>query len=181
MSTTVLLVGSASAGLSMVGNAWVDDMSDISNFSGSLNMTVSLDFPGEVSMVSDAPSVDRLVNWMVDGTTRLDLIDNGYVEVTPDAQIVSGQWQMWALFYTDTGVFLDEVSLLDFTASASVFTTDLSDVAPVGTDEFFLRFRIKEAVGDGFSFSQIKVSPIPEPSSGLLALLGCGYLLRRNR
>lgn len=162
----------------------IDPLDDTSNFGTPVNSTLATSSPGELSITSTASSVDRLVDWLVNGTDRLNLISEGHVTVTPTSQINSGEWGLWALYYTSTGTFLSEANILPFTDSTDVVSIDLSTSAPVSSDEFILRFRVREAVGDGFSFTQIDATPIsavPEPSAlFILAPILIGTFLKKR-
>ncbi|MBK1855926.1 hypothetical protein JO972_13220 [Verrucomicrobiaceae bacterium 5K15] len=175
-----IMSGSSLAAQTVIDGVLTDDLTDLSYFTAPLNMSLELVASG-VAMTSDVPSVDRLVDWKIDGTTRLNLSSFGSIQVTPEQQIVDGEWQLWVLYYTDTGSFLSEVNLQPFTTSTDTFSADLSSTAPVDADEFFLRFRIKEAVGDGFTFSEIQAAPVPEPSTALLGLASLALIFRRSR
>ncbi|MDF1826241.1 MAG: PEP-CTERM sorting domain-containing protein [Verrucomicrobiales bacterium] len=168
----------------------IDPLDDPSNFGTPLNSTLTSSLAGELSLISDVPSVDRLVDWQINGSTstptRLDLVDEGYVTVTPTNQINSGEWGLWAVYYNSSGTFVDEINILPYTSSADVVSVNVTTSAPVTADDYILRFRVTEAAGDGFSFTQIDATPtsaIPEPASFLLLtpiLLGI-FLRRRIR
>ncbi|MDP0491602.1 MAG: PEP-CTERM sorting domain-containing protein [Verrucomicrobiota bacterium JB023] len=169
------LLAAASPG----GAALIDFLDDTSNLVPNefSSLTVS---GGEVSMLSAEASVDRVIDWMFDGTTRLGLTQEGLVEVIPTAQVQDGMWGLWGVFYDGTN-YLNEVEMLSFTDSADTVNLTVPDFAPAGADNYVLRFRVNEAVGDGFTFTQISATPVPEPS--FVALLAVGGLLglRRKR
>lgn len=121
------------------------------------------------------------MDWQIGGVTHLDLDDEGLLEIVPTDQIQDGEWGAWILYFNATGAFLTETNILPFTDSVAVFSTGVNSLAPAGAEEYILRFRVREAVGDGFSFTQISATAVPEPSSALLILIGMGGLLMCRR
>lgn len=170
------------AGISTFGTAQAaltDTLDDLSNFGTPLNSTLTAMPGGVVSLTSDTPSVDRLVDWQIGGTIRLDLIDEGQVTVIPESQISVGEWGLWALYFTSSGSYVSEVNVLPYTDSASLVSFDMNDLAPPTAEEFVLRFRVREAIGDGFSFTEIRA--VPEPKAAFLGSIGLAALFLRRR
>jgi hypothetical protein len=179
MSRSILLVMFSTLGFAH--GALTDSLDSLSNFGTPLNSTLSLLPGGQASLVSDAPSVDRLVDWQIGGTIRLDLMAEGHLSITPTNRIADGEWGIWALYFTSSGTFLNEVNILPFTSSTTTFSANLNDTAPATAETYVMRLRIREAAGDGFAFTQINATAVPESSSLLLCCVGAGLLLRRRR
>lgn len=167
----------------VVPSGWgqlIDPLDTAANFSTPLNASYTVG-GGEVSILSQAPSVDRVADWMRTGTVRLDLIDEGAVYVEPTAQVAGGEWGLWALFFESSGAFAGEVNVLPFTDSVGAESFLMTDFAPVDAESYFLRFRVREGVGEGFTFTQINATPVPEPSAFLLFVASLVSVVRRRR
>ncbi|GHC41312.1 hypothetical protein [Roseibacillus persicicus] len=158
--------------------AVIDVLDDLSNFGTPHFSSLNLLPGGEMSFISEAASEDRVVSWMRDGSVRLGLDTESLVTVVPTGQVNAGEWGLWAVYF-DGNAFNDEVNLLGFTSSTATVSFDVKAFAPASADSYFLHFRVKEAAGDGFTFTEIRA--VPEPGTAFLAGLALFPLLRRNR
>lgn len=163
-----------------LGAAIFDSLDDASNFAAPLNAEYVVG-SGEVSIVSLEPSVDRVADWMEGGTIPLSLAEEGRIEVESTLQILGGEWALWGVFFDGNESFLSEVEMLPFTDLVGNVDIYVPDFAPSEADSFVLRFRVREAEGDGFTFTRINATPIPEVRVLGMLFMAAGFFFRRWR
>ncbi|WP_411825538.1 hypothetical protein [Luteolibacter sp. AS25] len=170
--TAPLLMGMCAHG------AVIDTMDDLSNFGTPTSSNLEVVGAGEVAFTSAEVNVDRFVDWMSGGTVRLDLMTEGQLTVVPERLLNAGEWGIWAVYFNGIS-FVEEVNLLGLDTTVNEVTLDVASFATAPSDTYFVRFRVREAVGDGVVFSRI--SAVPEPGVAVMGALGLLVSLRRRR
>ena len=179
-----LLSGLALSFLAISSSFALDDLLDTSgNFFNSFGGTTALaNGDGTVTLTRNTPNIDAGIDWN-NGGANLSPASENILTITPVAPVNSGYWSVNLLFFNGNS-FVNEVTWIGDTQSTSTFNTDAAQLAGVGADNYFVRFRIQPFDQNDVGFTFTEISAVPEPAPVALVITGLSALLliarRRN-
>lgn len=180
----VTLVGASP----LLAAPFTDDFANTDNIVAFGNISDSAT-AGILTLTRTIATGDAGIDWLINGTDRFSL--NGMdqqsiLEITPDAAIGDGTWNVNILFFDALGGFISEDNLIAFSSSTAFTSNDIADFAvSVGATNaatYQPRIRIQGDVNSGFDFSQFAAVPEPGQYALMLStLLAAGTLVYRRR
>jgi hypothetical protein len=172
-----LLSGFAISFLAISSSFAIDDLLDTTgNFFNSFGGTTALaNGNGTVTLTRNTPNIDAGIDWNNAGL-NLSLATENIVTITPVAPVNGGFWSVNLLFFNGN-TFVNEVNWIGDTQSTSIFSTDAAQLAGVGADNYFVRFRIQPSDQSDVGFTFTEISAIPEPAPVALVCAGVAALL----
>ena len=186
---TVVAMGIVAAG-TLAGSAWaapvVDPLDDTSNLAGwvappgTIASSATDNGNGTVTLTRNEASVDAGVDWMLNSHLSLTP-DHNTLIVQPVTDAANDFYSISLLFFQGAS-FTGEIDwVLNSNADTTQTLADVSAIAPAGSDNYFVRFRIQpfETAGASFRFTEIRA--VPEPAMALLAASGLIAVGRRRR
>ncbi len=150
----------------------LDELTSTSNFAepfGSMELEVSEEEGGYVTLMRTAGSGDAGVDWMADGEFDLGLTDEtDYLEIVPKASVGEGYYVASLLYFDAQGSYLAETvwvqdtNALDTQVIDSV-TAFAEQNGVMGAARYRLRLRVHpvDRAGAGFAFDRIYAGPGP--------------------
>lgn len=161
-----------------------DDMSSTANFDSGFNGTTASSDGSLVTITRGDDTMDSGIDWQPGGSGFFSYTSDSLLTLTPEnSPINTAQYDVNILYFDGSNNFLNEVSWLSTTSTASQ-SIDVSTLfSDPNASGYLVRIRVIGATGTTKTFDKMSaVNSVPEPSSAAaLGLILLTFTMRRRR